>query len=314
MSKSAITCRVCSSQNQHECLLAKDVNQAKSDTSFFYYCCNDCRSVFLDPVPDNLGFYYGQDYPAYAVKNSKSVEKKLNFLEREKLKIVKRHVSSGRLVEVGPAAGRFLSVASRAGYDVLGIEQDVGCFEHIKNVLCLGVKQSDKPADELALLTDSCDVIVAWHVIEHLQDLRGFVSSAAKALRQPYGVIIISAPNPEALSLKLFGYCWVHLDAPRHLTLIPLFALDRLMAAHGLERVGCVFDDAVGLLLNKTGWQGSLANFSRQKKICPRLLTRLLGRMLAILMAFFDRIHRNGAAYTATYKHRTSLIVGKKEK
>lgn len=309
MSESLITCRTCGSQNQQEFLIAKDLNQEKSDKSFSYYRCSNCKSIFLDPVPDNLDFYYGQNYPAYAVKNSKNIEDNLNCLDQAKLEIVKQYAPSGKLVEVGPAAGRFLSIASRAGYEVFGIEQDPGSVEHIRNTLNLDVKCSDKPADELLQLVACCDVIVAWHVIEHLQDLRGFVSAASKALRKPNGVIVVSAPNPEAWSFKIFGRYWVHLDAPRHLTLIPIRALDKLMADQGLEKVACIFDDLVGLQLNRNGWQTSFINLSRNKLLRWPLLSGL-GRILSIAMLPFDRISGRGAAYTAIYKKTDDVTNG----
>ena len=137
--------------------------------------------------------------------------------------------------------------------------------------------------------------------MQHLQDLRGFASAASKALRGPNSVVIVSAPNPESWSFKIFGRYWVHLDAPRHLTLIPLQALDKLMADQGLKRISCVFDDPVGLQLNRMGWQSSLMNLSGSRKVREILLIRL-GRLLSIAMAIFDRISGSGAAYTVAYK------------
>lgn len=307
MNKSLITCRTCGLQNHHEYLLAKDLNQEKSDELFPYYRCNDCKSIFLEPVPNNLDFYYGQDYPAYAVKISEDVKNNINQLEHAKLEIVKQYAPFGKLVEVGPAAGNFLSVASQSGYEVLGIEQDARCVEYIRNNLNLDVKCSDKPTDSLLQLDGCCDVIVAWHVIEHLQDLKGFVFAAAKALRKRDGVIIVSAPNPDSWSFKIFGRYWVHLDAPRHLTLISLQALDRLMFDQGLERVGCVYNDLVGLQLNRMGWQHSLMNLSRNKSVRKPWLAKL-GRVLSLLMVLPDRMSGRGAAYTVIYKNRNDVV------
>ena len=301
MNQSLITCRTCSSRSCHGYLIAEDLNQGKSNELFPYYLCNDCSSIFLHPIPSNLGFFYSRDYPAYAVKNSEDIENDFNCLEHAKLEIVRQYVPSGKLVEIGPAAGRFLSVASRAGYEVLGIEQDAECVEYIKNTLGLDVKLSNKPADELSQIEAGCDVIVAWHVIEHLQDLKGFVSAASKAISKPGGVMVVSAPNPQAWSFKIFGRFWVHLDAPRHLTLIPLEALDQLMTDQGLERIACIYDDPVGLKLNRMGWQNSLMNLSRNRSLRQPWLA-VLGRIMSVAMSLFDRMSRGGAAYTVVYK------------
>lgn len=301
MCDSLILCRTCNSQRQKVYLNAKDLNQAKSNESFTYYRCNDCGSLFIYPVPSNLSFYYGQDYPAYTLKNSREVESHTEYLEQAKLNIVKRYVSSGRLIEIGPAAGRFLTTAKQAGYNVLAIEQDAGCVSHIKDTLNIEVIFSNNPSDALLKLTSSIDVIVAWHVIEHLENLREFVSAAANALRKPNGRIILSAPNPESWSFRVFGRFWVHLDAPRHLTLIPPKSLDALMAEYGLEKVACFFDDPVSLHLNRLGWKVSLMNLSRNKKLRWPLLAAL-GKILSIAMLLLDRLQGKGAAYTAIYK------------
>lgn len=306
MNELLIACRTCGSKNKRAYLSVQDLNQQKSEVLFSYYQCQDCQSVFLYPVPDNLGFYYGQNYPAYAVKNSPQLEKKLANFEQAKLDIVKRYAPRGTLLEIGPAAGRFLAVASRAGYDVRAIEQDAQCVKHIKDTLDVDVSCSDKPAEVLSSLGAVCDVIVAWHVIEHLQNLRGVMAAAAAALRKPEGVIIVSAPNPDSWSFRLFGRFWVHLDAPRHLALIPLSALDGLMAEQGLERVACVFDDPVGRFLNRMGWQASLMNLSSVKFVRWPLLA-LIGRVLSIVMRLPDAMQGRGAAYTAIYKRKRDV-------
>jgi hypothetical protein len=291
----------------------KDFNRGKSDEDFFYSICNDCGSIFLDPVPANLEEFYDSDYGPYASESFQEKEAVFSRCEDSKLEIVRRYVPVGKLVEIGPAKGRFLSVAKRAGYDIFGIERDLGCVKHIKDGLGLNVRCSDKPEDELSFLAGNCDVIVAWHVIEHLRDLVGFVRAASMALRSPVGRLIVSSPNPEALSFKVFGRYWAHLDAPRHLTLIPLSALDRLMAAHGLERVAYFSDDPVGLLQNRTGWQGSLANLFRLKKIHPLLLAKVLGRIMAVGMSLVERIQGQGASYTVVYKHKVDKIEKKRD-
>ena len=304
MTIAPIICRVCKSQETRDWQTAKDFNEEKSDELFAYRYCMDCGSIFLGLVPADLKKFYGQDYRPYTVRNSQKIEILSRNIDGAKLEVVKRYVSSGKLIEVGPAAGGFLSLAAQEGFTVLGVEKDPGSVDHIKNALLLDAVCSDDPGRELSRLPDSCDVIVAWQVIEHLPDLQGFAGAASKALRKPSGVIMISTPNPQALSFKVFGRYWAHLDAPRHLTLIPLAALDRLMASYGLERVACIFGDSVERFQSRTGWQGSLTNLAREKKTRPLILAKLLGRILAYAMSLFDQISRNSATYTAIYRHK----------
>ena len=298
----SITCRVCRSLRYQRIIISKDFNQEKSGETFDYYQCLDCASICLHPVPKNIGDYYKQNYPAYSTQYSARTERKLQFLDQSKLSILKEHVQSGKLIEIGPASGRFLMLANQAGFNVLGIEQDAGCVKHISETLKLNAICSAKPAVELAKLSNSCDAIVAWHVMEHLEDLIEFVNAASNAVRKPHGVIVLSTPNPESWSFRLFGRFWVHLDAPRHLSLIPLSALDELMSKHNLKRVGVTFSDPVGIQLNKMAWQHSLMNLSDNRQI-KRPWLAVLGRLLSLPMALLDGLPKKGAAYTVAYQH-----------
>ena len=302
MEAPSIACRVCRSLRHQRVLITKDFNQEKSDGTFEYYQCRNCASIWLHPVPENIGFYYNQDYPAYSTGSSPNTERRLQFLDQSKLSILKEHIQSGKLVEIGPASGRFLKLANQAGFDVFGIEQDAGCVKHIGETLKLNAICSAHPAVELAKLSNSCDAIVAWHVVEHLEGLIEFVNAASNALRKPHGVLVVSAPNPESWSFRLFGRFWVHLDAPRHLSLIPLQALDELMSKHGLKRVAVTFSDPVGIQLNKMAWQCSLMNLSSNRRI-KRPWLAILGRLLSLPMALLDRLPEKGAAYTVVYRH-----------
>lgn len=299
-------CPACSSHDYSKYLISEDLNQRKSTEKFTYYRCAECFSIFILPVPINLSIYYDQDYPAYSVNKKKREELLIDRLERSKLELIRRHAPTGRLIEVGPASGRFLKIAADGGYDVSGIEQDTRCVSYIRNRLNINVVLSNDPASELVNINSVCDIIVAWHVIEHLSNPRRFVAAISKALHMPNGLVFISAPNPSALSFKFFRRFWVHLDAPRHLILMPPEALDKLMRAHGLVRVDCISNDPIGRHLNKIGWTCSMMNLSRNKGIRWALLA-WVGRMLYLLMMPVERVHGRGATYTAIYKKTDAM-------
>ena len=295
-------CTVCSSDKCLEFISTRDINQGKSEEAFHYFLCHKCRSIFLWPIPDDLSVYYAQDYPAYSIKAKPKDEVLMELLERSKLEIVRRYEQGGHLLEIGPASGRFLKIAADAGYVVSAIEQDIGCVRHIKNTFHIDVVHSNDPAAAIADSVEHFDIVVAWHVLEHLRDPEGFVAAIAKVLRQPNGFVILSAPNPRSLSFKIFRSKWLHLDAPRHLTLIPIETLDRLMVSHGLERVDCFFNDRIGLHLNKIGWTLSATNLSSYRVL--RFGMRWLARLISIGLGPFETTNCRGAAYTAIYKKK----------
>ena len=296
-------CTVCGSNECLEYISARDINQGKSGEEFQYFRCDECRSIFLSPIPDDLSVYYAQDYPAYSVKAKPRDEALMQRLEKSKLEIVGRYVEGGRLLEVGPASGRFLKIAADAGYVVSAIEQDIGCVTHIKDTFQIDVIHSDDPAAAIADSVEHYDIVVAWHVLEHLRDPADFVAAISRVLRQPNGFVILSAPNPDSWTFKIFGSRWLHLDAPRHLTLIPIQALDSLMTSYGLERVDCIFNDRIGRHLNKIGWTLSAANLSDNRVL--RCGMRWLARLVSIVLGPFEKTNGRGTAFTAIYKKKS---------
>ncbi|HEY3189867.1 MAG TPA: class I SAM-dependent methyltransferase, partial [Solirubrobacteraceae bacterium] len=202
-------------------LRSRDLNRRVSDVEFAYRRCTSCGLVFVDAVPDDLARYYTRDY--YAVPPTKDALAGQAQAERMKVDIVRRHVPGGRLVEVGAGYGAFLQAASAAGYDASGIEMDPISCEFIERELGLPVVNTTD-IDGALRRGGPYDVIALWHVIEHLTDWRATLSAVAETL-SPGGIVVMAAPNPAALQFRVMGRRWVHLDAPRHLQLIPIDVL-----------------------------------------------------------------------------------------
>lgn len=273
-----------------------DLNRGVSDEEFLYFRCGGCRYVFLHPVPGDLARYYPSDYhtlPADVGDIATAAS-----LERYKIEMVTSLVSTGHLVEVGPGRGNFCYLAREAGFHVSAIEQSAACRGFLQRALgvpAYGTLEAflAQPAERMP------DVIAMWHVIEHLDDPWSFLQRAVACLR-PGGIVVIATPNPESLQFRLFGRRWAHLDAPRHVNLIPIALLDRKLAQAGLQRRLLTTRDEGSLGWNGFGWAFSCANFFGSRT--TKRAARLIGRILARLAAPFDRARNAGAAYTAIYQ------------
>ena len=60
------------------------------------------------------------------------------------------------------------------------------------------------------------DVIIMWHVFEHIENPLIFMKNIAKLLFKD-GIIILDIPNRNSLGFNLTKKRWFHLDVPRHL-------------------------------------------------------------------------------------------------
>jgi 2-polyprenyl-3-methyl-5-hydroxy-6-metoxy-1,4-benzoquinol methylase len=247
-------------------------------------------------VPEDLGPYYAAGYyglPASDAEIERGVEH-----DRYKIDLVRCYVASGRLLEIGPSWGAFCLLAKRAGFAVEAIERDPECCKFLETRI--GVRAINN-ADEAAALADASapDVIVLWHVIEHLRDPWTLLERAVQRLA-PGGVIVIATPNPAAFQFGVLGRFWTHVDAPRHVHLLPSSMLRDKMRALGLAEELCTTRDEGSLRWNAFGWGWSFAGL-----VAPNVLKRgmrLAGRILAKMLTPIERREGLGSAYTGVYR------------
>lgn len=274
---------------------AVDRNRCVSDERFEYRRCTACGVLWLINPPAELERYYPDDYHEFLhgeALRAAAAE------ETTRLGLVTRHVSGGRLVEIGPSQGVFAYAAKQAGFDVVGLEMDAACCRHLEAEVGITAIETADPADALRGLPAS-RAIVMWHVIEHLEHAWAVVRAIADNL-EPGGVLALATPNPEALQFRLFRSRWVHLDAPRHVTLIPLAALDDEAAKLGLRRVSVTTTDPIGLQLNRMGWQRSPLQAPTLRP-SPRF-AYTLGTVLTPALRPWEERGLNGSTYTAVFK------------
>jgi len=119
--------------------------------------------------------------------------------------------------------GSFAYLAQEADYKTEVIEMDKTCCDFIEGVL--GIKAINS-ADIVASLKDrgQYDVIALWQVLEHFPDPWTVLPVLAQHLA-PDGILVIATPNPDAFQFRLLRSLWTHIDAPRHVELIPITLL-----------------------------------------------------------------------------------------
>lgn len=283
-------CPICGSDAEQS-YRATDENHRVSSDVFTYAACKACGTIFLTDPPADLGRYYEADYYDIPLLERLS---SLAAKDRNKIEIVNRFATGKRLLEIGPAFGVFALQAKQHGYQVDVIEMDERCCAYLRDTVGVGVTQSDAPDKAIATLPPH-DVIALWHVLEHLHSIPMVVEAAAANLT-PGGVLVIATPNPDAAQFALMGAHWPHLDAPRHLALLPIETLKELGAKHGLKPAFVTTDDSDARSWNRFGWQRLLMN-----RFTSRTMQRamfVLGYGIGMLASPFDRRSKRGSAYT----------------
>ena len=289
----SVECPYCGTQANH-LLSAHDFNRRVDDTLFQYYKCPKDNLIFLYPIPENLGEYYPPSY--YNLDTDyKMLHTSIQDSDGYKVDMLKQFAQGKRLLEVGPGNGGFIYLAQLAGYDVSAIEMDQNASDFLRNKLNVEVVNT---ADVVAGLESLglFDAIVLWHVIEHMPDAWQSLIALSKHLA-PNGVLILAAPNPSSLQFKLFTKWWTHLDAPRHVYLIPAELLEKIGKQNGLELVDKTDLDAGSLMWNLWGWRWSLRNLMRHQ-----LQNYKVGYLIEKLISPLERRGFRSTTYTITFR------------
>ncbi len=289
-------CPICAATTSAPAFAVHDRNRLTSREDFHYRRCDACATVWLQDVPADLAAHYPADYHEFPEGEALAAAIRS---EEPRVALVTAHVSGGRLVEIGPSQGVFSAAARKAGFDVTALEMDAECCAFLQGTLGVRAIRTSEPVAVLETLPPS-RAVVMLHLIEHVPR-PGALLAAVAANLQPGGVLAVATPNPLGLQARLLGRRWLHVDAPRHLTLIPLPALAGALDRLGLEQVSATAVDPVGLHLNGMGWERSLVAEPTLRE-GPRWAWTFsrLGAALAPL----ERRGLRGATYTAVFRKR----------
>ncbi len=275
---------------------SRDYNRKISSEPFRHYRCPSCDLIFISPVPQDLGKYYPEVY--YPVPDSPERLAAISGPERYKIELIRQYMTGGRLLEIGPAYGSFTWLAKEAGFQVEAIEMDARCCRFLTDVVGIRAVNSSDTVAALETL-EPFDVIALWHVIEHLPDPWTALDAMCKKIK-PGGILVIAAPNPYAFQFRVMGKFWPHVDAPRHLMLIPPEIITKRVELSGLRRLLLTTTDKGSLGWNSFGWEQCLANICHIRYITTIL--RMMGRPVSYLMDRFENTEGRGSAYTLIFK------------
>jgi len=198
--------------------------------------CRRCAQVVTLPVPADIGRYYPAGY--YGDKQGRRFPAVMEWLQ-EKLyawrsgQVLRRlKQNNARVLDIGCGRGLLLRAFQRNGCDVTGTEFSDGACRFAREVLKLPVRVGG--LQELNFPADSFDVVVMWHVLEHVSDPRPMVAEVARILR-PGGMFLVAVPDFGSPEARLTKAGWFHLDCPRHLSHHTRESLSRILGEAGLS-------------------------------------------------------------------------------
>jgi 2-polyprenyl-3-methyl-5-hydroxy-6-metoxy-1,4-benzoquinol methylase len=307
MAPDARSCPFCGADSVFA-LTAGDRNRETTAARFTYNRCVSCETLFMLDVPADLSPYYVGEYHRFSPDGAAEWESNptLAAVEAERVAMLLGHLApGGALIDVGAGPGGFAAAAKSAGFDVTAIEMDERSCAYMQSRLGVRAICSDQPIAELAQ-QPTARAISAWHALEHLRDPAELLATAAERL-QDGGVLALGVPNPRSLQFRLLGARWAHLDAPRHLRLIPEQALVTRLRSLGLRPVEITTDDLFAQLCRLHAWVFALRR--RPATGDSAAATVRAAQAVSKLIAPLERRGRRGPALTMLFvKDETTRV------
>jgi 2-polyprenyl-3-methyl-5-hydroxy-6-metoxy-1,4-benzoquinol methylase len=148
---------------------------------------------------------FGKDYLSYELENEAA------FLKLQQLALadsgfeaLEKEIFQPHVLDIGCATGALLAYLRDRGWHVTGVEISPAA-EYARNERNLDVKSL--PLEENHFPPESFDVVLASHLIEHLNDPRSFLKETHRILR-PDGRVFITTPNISGFQARLLGGRW----------------------------------------------------------------------------------------------------------
>lgn len=198
--------------------------------------CRHCEQVVTVPVPVDVGRYYPVGY--YGDKEGRRFPALVEWLQLKlymrRAQFVMRQMKgrTGSVLDVGCGRGFLLRVFQQNGFDVTGTELSNVACRYAREVLGIPVRVG--LLEQLHFPDNIFDVVVMWHVLEHISDPRPTLVEIARILR-PGGIFLVGVPNFASPEARLTKADWFHLDIPRHLSHHTPKSLKQALATAGLR-------------------------------------------------------------------------------
>lgn len=248
IAKADVPCAHCGSRDDEPLWSGREHEyENTTDEVFTFVRCRSCGVVRLNPRPDvsELGRIYPPNYYAYNLISRDGSEPrgaadrmKMQMYQRRFEALVERLEKPGRLrvLDVGCADGRLLdwyratSVGSRLETHGIEMDESAAAIARARGHRVV----ADRFEVDRELESGSFDLILAYHVIEHVDDPRAFAARASELLA-PGGLWVVTTPNWNSIDALRFRGNWGGNHFPRHWTLYDEETLRRLASDVGLE-------------------------------------------------------------------------------
>ncbi|MEE9126532.1 MAG: class I SAM-dependent methyltransferase [Planctomycetota bacterium] len=210
-----------------------------------YVACSGCGLVRSEPLPQarhmqERADYWAERHNLSAAKLQRSFDPAHQRLAYgDVLRRLRPFHRTGRLLEIGCAAGGFLDAAQQAGFRPTGIELAADVVRYAREVRGLDVHRGTVESVELP--NEAFDAAVMLDVIEHVIDPLALLWTVQARLR-PGGALVVMTPNLSGFGARWLRGSWEDCDPKDHVWLFDPGTLAALCRRAGFapQRHWCI--------------------------------------------------------------------------
>lgn len=266
-------CFLCGCEERHECFREDPYRVVR---------CRACGLVYVTPRrdPDRLAeiyqtaYWHSPEAKTFGYTDYRKDAELYRRTYRRRYKLIERHFAKpGRVLDVGCAAGFFLSVMKEKGWSTQGVEVSDYIAQFGRTQYGLDVFSGK--LEDAGLEPESFDLITFWDVVEHLPDPVPVLEQARKLLK-PDGRLILETQNVRSLFARVLGRRWQHYKHHEHLYHFDRATVDALVSKASLR-----------IVENRSALGGKYVSLGFIRERAGRV-SRILSALLAPL-AFLER-------------------------
>lgn len=246
MLKNVITnCRICSANDFSNKFIVNLVPIIK---------CNNCSlvQIGIDLDAQDLEKIYAPSY----FDRGKYIDDLSQKLEHDRRISILHNLGltkTSNILDFGCADGGFIK-ASKMYFELWGTDLSSKAIDLARSRNPELTSRLEVDALNKCIYTENYfDAIVLWDVIEHINNPSMLLCELSKFLRNG-GLLILSTPNYDSLSAKLFDKRWAFLTPPEHVCYYGNTTLDNLCIKLGFQKLSSKSLGKwvnLGFLLNK---------------------------------------------------------------
>lgn len=167
------------------------------------YRCPSCGLYYLEYICENKidydNDYFFKEYKEHYGKTYEEDRMNIRKFSERRLKMIKKYVKSGDLLDFGSGLGFFAEYAKENGFKTMCYDVSDYAVEYIKNKLGMEALNADQSYLEKS--DDIYDVIASFYVIEHIREFEKLIFMFANHLKKG-GVLALSTPNGTGVSVR----------------------------------------------------------------------------------------------------------------